>query len=53
MQYEYALYLGYTIVRATNPRDLYFLLRTAVNNKRKSCMWKRVTQSLAYTAALG
>ena len=39
MQYECALYVGYTIVRATNPRALYLLLRTAVNNERKSsCM---------------
>lgn len=30
MQYEYALYVSYTIVRATNPRALYFLMGTAV-----------------------
>lgn len=30
MQYEYALYVSYTIVRATNAKALYFLMRTAV-----------------------
>jgi len=53
MQYEYALYVGYTIVRATNPRALYFPLRNAVNNERKSsCMCRRVTGNVAYTATI-
>lgn len=48
MQYEYALYVSYTIVRATNPKALYFLMRAAVKMrgnltfKRENVCAKRI-----------
>jgi hypothetical protein len=52
MQYEYALYVGYTIVRATNPRAVIFFcaLQWLIKGKSYLCERECYLQS-KYTAA--